>query len=677
MKKTLLIYLLILAGLGSIKSQNPWVIESDNIDPANYYGISVSNGMIGVVSSPEPLKVKEVILAGVYDYYGRGRTSNFLPNFNLLDLNLSIGWENVNGSNISNFKQRLDMKTGMFTASFDFKDIALVEYSYYALRHLPYNVMMDVKVTSLKDTHLVMENVLKTPSALRDNQLYYNEINPSHAYLPLLTSIAKSPSGKITIAATNTFLFNEEHGKEPRVLHEIRDNDSHLMKFVKEVKANKPYSFTLVGTLISSEHINDPYNQAERLAIYAALQGHDDLLARHCAEWEKLWKSDIIIEGDDQAQQDIHNMMYHLYSFTRAGSGFSLSPMGLSGLGYNGHVFWDTEMFMFLPLLVLQPEMAKELIEYRFNRLDAAKRNALSYGYKGAMYPWESASSGEEETPVWALSGTYEHHITGDVAFAAWHYYLATQDKTWLREKGWAILKNTADFWVSRVSRKGAKYEIKNVVCADEWAENVDNNAYTNAIAKLNLLYAYECAKVLDLPQQNEWLDIAGNLVFSTMENGVTREHDTYTGQNIKQADVNLLAYPLKVITDKDQIRRDLEYYEAKVPEKDTPAMTQAIFSLLYSRLGDADSANKWFNDSYKPNLLPPFRVVAETKGGTNPYFITGAGGVLQTVIMGFGGIDILPDGKIVQQKTAMPSHWKKLVISNIGKEKKTFVISK
>lgn len=677
MKKFLLIFVLIIIALSSGKAQDAWVIEANEIDPNNYYGISVSNGMIGVVSSPEPLKVKEVILAGVYDNYGRGRTSNFLPSFNLLDLNLSIGWENVNTSNISDFTQRLNMRTGMFTGTFKFKDIALVEYSYYALRHLTYNVMMDVKVTPLKDTHLVVENILKTPSALRDNQLLYNEINPSHAYIPLLTSVAKSPSGKITMVASNTFLFEEKHGKEPRVYHEIRDNDSHLMKFDKAIKNGESYSFTLIGTLISSEQVNDPYNQAERLSIYANLQGREDLLARHNEEWKKLWEADITIEGDDQTQQDIHNMLYHLYSFTREGSGLSLSPMGLSGLGYNGHVFWDTELFMYPALLILHPELAKGLIEYRYDRLETAKINAQSYGYKGAMYPWESALTGEEETPVWALSGTYEHHITGDVAFAAWHYYIVTQDKEWLKEKGWAILRNTADFWVSRVSVKNGKYEIKNVVCADEWAENVDNNAYTNAIAKLNLQYATECAKVLNQPAEKEWAQIAENLVFSKMENGVTREHDSYAGQNIKQADVNLLAYPLKVITDKNQIRRDLEYYETKVPYQDTPAMTQAVFSLLYSRLGDADKAAKWFDDSYKPNLLPPFRVMAETKGGTNPYFITGAGGVLQAVIMGFGGVDVQPNGNVVELKTVMPAHWTKLKITNVGKDKKEIVVSK
>ena len=93
--------------------------------------------------------------------------------------------------------------------------------------------------------------------------------------------------------------------------------------------------------------------------------------------------------------------------------------MGLSGLGYNGHAFWDTELWMYPSLLLLQPDIAKSLLEYRYQRLETAKNNAFSHGYKGAMFPWESAASGNEETPVWALSGPFEHHITADIAIAA------------------------------------------------------------------------------------------------------------------------------------------------------------------------------------------------------------------------------------------------------------------
>jgi trehalose/maltose hydrolase-like predicted phosphorylase len=475
------------------------------------------------------------------------------------------------------------------------------------------------------------------------------------------------------MCASNTFLFSEPHGQEPRVIHEMWDNNMHLMKFTRNIKAGERYGFSITGTSITSAHHNDPLNEAERLTIYAKLQGRDRLVKFHQQAWDSLWKSDIVIEGDAQAQQDVHSMMYHLYSFVREGTAYSPSPMGLSGLGYNGHVFWDAELWMYPALLVLHPELAKSMVEYRFQKLEAARQNAFANGFKGAMYPWESAETGVEETPVWALSGPFEHHITADVAIAAWNYYAVTQDKQWLRDKGYPILAATADFWASRVERNGkAQYDIRNVVAADEWAENVDNNAFTNAAAKANLQYATQAANILGLAPNTDWQHVADNIPILKMNDGVTQEHATYKGEGIKQADVNLLAYPLKEITNPSQILKDLEYYNARVPNEGTPAMTQAIFTLLYARLGDAGKAAHWFKDAYLPNLNPPFRVIAETKGGTNPYFATGAGGVLQAVLMGFGGLEITPKG-IIQIKSSLPSNWKRLTITGVGTGKKTF----
>ncbi len=244
-----------------------------------------------------------------------------------------------------------------------------------------------------------------------------------------------------------------------------------------------------------------------------------------------------------------------------------------------------------------------------------------------------------------------------------------------MRDKGWPILSATADFWASRVERNGpGQYDIKNVVAADEWAENVDNNAFTNAAARANLQYATEAAKLLGIVPDPDWRKVADNIPILKMEDGVTREHATYKGEGIKQADVNLLSYPLKEVTDPLLIKKDLEYYETRVPNEGTPAMTQAIFTLLYARLGNKEKAWHWFMDAYLPNLNPPFRVIAETKGGTNPYFATGAGGILQSVLMGFGGLEITPKG-IIQVKSALPSHWKSLTIKGIGIEQKTYTV--
>jgi trehalose/maltose hydrolase-like predicted phosphorylase len=656
-------------------AQDSWKIKAASIDARQYYGATVANGMIGVVASPEPFKVKDVVLSGAYDLYGRGRVSNFLRSFNLLNMQIDINGKRVSAANVSNFTQELNMREASFTATCNLGTQATISYTYYALRQLPFTVLMDVTITARESIDLSAASVMEAPDALRDVQNYYNEIDRPHAVIQLLTSTAKSPTGKLQLCASNSFLFPEVHGQEPRVIHEMWDNNMHLMKFNKKLSSGQTYRFSIAGTSITSAHHDDPLNEAERMSLFARLEGRDRLVQKHKKAWEELWKSDIVIEGDNQAQQDVRSMLYHLYSFVREGNDLSISPMGLSGLGYNGHVFWDTELWMYPALLVMQPALAKSLVEYRFQRLPAARRNAFSHGYRGAMFPWESAGTGVEETPVWALSGPFEHHITACVGLAAWNYYCVTQDKDWLKEKGWPILRETADFWASRVERNGpGKYDINNVVAADEWAENVDNNAFTNAAAKAVLQHASSAAKVLGLPADPDWKQVADNIPILVMENGVTKEHATYKGEGIKQADVNLLAYPLREITAPAQIKKDLQFYETRIPNEGTPAMTHAIFSLLYARLGDAANAHKFFKESYEPNLLPPFRVIAETKGGTNPYFATGAGGVLQSVLMGFGGLDITEKG-IQQLQSTLPPTWKSLIISGVGTEKKTYSI--
>jgi protein-glucosylgalactosylhydroxylysine glucosidase len=672
----LLIYIIFSTITNSVcqaQTIDPWKKTATTIDPANYYGVTVANGMIGIVSSPEPFKVKNVVLAGAYDLYGRGRVSNFLNSFNLLNMYLEINGQRIDVKNINNCKQELDMQHAAFSTSFDFGDEASVKYTYYSLRQLPFTVLMDVSITAKKPIHITVASVMEAPDALKEVQNYYNEIDRPHVTVSLLTSTAKSPTGKLQLCASNTFLFNETHGQEPRVIHEMWDNNMHLMKFGKAVAAGQTYQFAVAGSSITSAHDADPLNQAERLTMFAKLEGRDRLVQFHNKAWDELWKSDITIEGDAQSQQDVHCMLYHLYSFSRAGTAYSPSPMGLSGLGYNGHVFWDTELWMYPALLVLHPEIAKSMIEYRYQRLIAARQNAFSHGYKGAMFPWESADSGVEETPVWALSGPFEHHITADVALAAWNYYCVTQDKQWLQEKGWPLLSATADFWASRVERNGpGHYDIKNVVAADEWAENVDNNAFTNAAAKANLQNAVAAARILGIKPDPDWEMVAQNIPILKLPNGVTKEHETYKGEDIKQADVNLLAYPLHEVPDTAAIRKDLTYYETRVGSG--PAMTHAIFSILYTRLGDGEKAFLAFKNGYKPNELPPFGVLAESAGGTNPYFATGAGGMIQGMLNGFGGLEITSKG-IIQVKSKLPAQWKSLKLTGIGIEKKTYLI--
>jgi len=348
--------------------------------------------------------------------------------------------------------------------------------------------------------------------------------------------------------------------------------------------------------------------------------------------------------------------------------------MGLSSQNYNGHIFWDTELWMYPPLLLLNKDIARSLVNYRSDRIEKAREKAINFGYNGAMFPWESDDTGEEATPAWALTGTFEHHITADVAISFWNYYRVTKNIEWLKERGYPMLKEVADYWVSRTTlNDDGSYSIKNVVGANEFAANIDDNAFTNGSAITALRFATLAANEVGEKENPAWSDVASKIKIHMFPDGTTMEHSTYNGEIIKQADVNLLSYPLNIISDEETIIKDLKYYEPKLA-KEGPAMGQSVFAVIYARLGNAKEAFRLFKRSYEPNKRPPFGALAEAATSNNPYFATGAGGMLQVVLFGFGGLDITDEG-IIQQNPILPKEWKSLTLKGIGPERKTFVI--
>ncbi len=653
-------------------SKSDWHIPAEDINSSNYYGITVANGVVGLVSSPNPMQVEDVVLNGIYDNYQRGRVSNILKTFSHMNMDLAIDGNNVNNNNIQNFSQTLAMKQAKLITTFEAGNKASVKHELMSLRNLPYSAMSIVEVTAKKDIEITAVNYISGPDHLRDIRNYFWQIDRPHILISLLSSEALSPGDK-KVATSTSFIFPKSSSHDPVIIHEDNHYNNHQQKFRKKLKAGETYRYAVVGSTLSSEHYSDPRNEAERLTVYAKLEGIERLEKAHTDAWQKLWQSDIQIEGDLESQRAVRSALYHLYSFARKGTSYSLSPMGLSGLGYNGHVFWDTELWMFPPLLVLQPEIAKSLLEYRFERLQEARKNAFSHGFDGAMFPWESSADGSEDTPVWALTGPFQQHITATIGWAFWKYYQVTADKEWLREKGYPVLKAGAEFWISRVEPDGKDgYEINNVIGANEDAENIDNNAFTNGMVKTVLEYTAQAAEALGIKPDPKWRKIAKGIPILKFSDGVTKENKTYErGQIIKQADANLLSYPLNIITKKEDMLRDLEYYKPLL-RKDGPAMGGAIIATIYARTGKPEEAYKAFKKSYQPNEVPPFNVLAETAGGTNPYFATGAGGMLQSVIFGFGGLEITDKG-IKQLTTQLPKKWHSLTITGVGKNEKIY----
>ncbi|SDB50400.1 Trehalose and maltose hydrolase (possible phosphorylase) [Flavobacteriaceae bacterium MAR_2010_188] len=678
MKNTLILLFFILSIITSAQNDGWHISTKENKD---YTGIAIANGRIGMLTSAKPLQIQHIVLNNVYDVDPNLKVSQILHGMNFGNLDMFIDGEQITENNISNWEQVMDMKNAAFTTTFDFKDKAKVTCTIYALRNLQYTGYIDINVEATEDIDLKVVGKIMVPKEYQKPSHTFQVLKDLETTMPILQSVAKSPFGKHLVSTSATFIWHKinssRENQRPELNHKINSDYENTLSFDYKINKGKNLEFAWTGAECTTKNFSDPKSESERMVIFNLLNSKEVLLSQHKALWDKLWEGDIVIEGDLQTQQDVRLALYHLYAFARGDSDLSIAPMGLSlQVPYNGHIFWDTELWMFPPLLILNQDIARSLVNYRSDRLEPAKNRAINYGYKGAMFPWESDDTGEEATPPFALTGPFEHHITADIGIAFWNYYRITQDKKWLVEKGYPVMKEIADFWVSRVVANGdGSYSINNVVGANEFAPNVDDNAFTNGAAITALRYATKAAEAIGTAPNPEWKEVSEKINILKLEDGTTKEHSNYNGEIIKQADVNLLSYPLEIVDDKESILKDLKYYEPKLAAEG-PAMGKSIFSVLYARQGDASNAYRLFKESYVPNQQPPFGALSEVATSNFSYFATGAGGMLQSVLFGFGGLDFTDDG-IVQKNPILPKEWKSLTIKGVGKDKKTFRVER
>lgn len=665
--RVLLLSAAALAAVLPIHAENDgWTLVATDME-GEYVGAMVGNGCIGLLPWREPLSVRHVVLNHVFDADAEEGVSRVLKGINPFLIDIEVDGQKVERSNITNWSQTLDMLRAEHQTAFTALGSVQVTCTIRALRGLPHAAIVSLDFSALHDTRLQLEKRKDVPDTYFEPKDRVMASLVHGHWIPITRTSATSAFRKQTVAASSAFFYNRQDSRiscQP----ELTPDRLNL-----SLKRGEHCHIALIATVCTSRDFIDPQNEADRQTIYALMQGEDELVSKHQRLWNDLWQGDIEIEGDPEAQRTVRFALYNLYASVREGSNLSISPMGLSCDGYNGHVFWDAELWMLPPLLFLQPTLAEQLVNYRFDRLPAARKKAWSYGFQGAMFPWESDDAGQEACPTHALTGPFEHHITACVAIAAWQYYLASGNLQWLKQKGWPLLKAAADFWMSRVSQNSdGSWSIRNVVCADEYAEGVSDNAFTNAAVRCALEATANAARICGQTAEAEWEEVAHGLRILRLPCGATSEYDGYDGRTIKQADANLLGYPLGLIKDTAQLRTDLEYYAERIDQKNGPAMSYAIFSVQYARLGDADRAYKFFRRSYEPNVRRPFGTLAETSSSQNPYFMTGAGGLLQSVICGFGGLEVTPDG-IRQLPSVLPKHWKRLTIKGVGPERKTY----
>lgn len=419
----------------------------------------------------------------------------------------------------------------------------------------------------------------------------------------------------------------------------------------------------------------------------ARAQGMKSLFDRHASAWHDLWKSDIRVEGNDDIQRTIHSDMFTLFENATVDTHWAMQAMGMTPY-YYGHVFWDSDSWDFPALLLLHPDRARTLANFRFHTLNEAKTRARNYGYAGAMYPWESdPDRGTEVMPrfLYQLSER-ENHVDGDIAIEEWQYYLASGDREWLRQAGYPVIHELAAFWKSRSTYNAQlnRYEIHHVTSPDEAYDDVSNDAFTNAVAQKALRCAISAAQVLGVPADPDWKVIADKMYipFSDSEQrhldfDVSTPHDKHTWMG---SAISWLAYPPLDLKMSPEVRRNDFTFSIQALHElspDSNDMLPVMLPTVAAELGDENEASKWLQASMGGFLKPPFNVRSETALNNATHILCVSSGYLENFIYGFTGLRMTDDGLTPVYPPLLPTGLKSLTLKSIvwrGKRMEIYV---
>ena len=483
-------------------------------------------------------------------------------------------------------------------------------------------------------------------------------------------ALASVPEGRRTMLAQAAEISWSRVLSNPKV-RTLAQGDTALVELTFDAVAGRNYTFVQTSSALASEPGKDLLGRAVREAQDAGARGFKPLAEANAQAWRRRWASDIEIEGNPGLQRVVRSMLFYLLCSADSGTALGIPPMGLSSAGYYGHIFWDSDTWMFPSLLATHPDVARSLVAFRSRTLPAAQANARDNGFRGAMYPWEADEIGQETTPHFAVQNARsEIHVNGDVALAQWQYYLATNDAGWLAREGYPVIRETADFWVSRATYDSTerRFHIRNVVSVSEGLIGVSDDAYTNAVARLNLQIATSASRLLGKPADPRWNDVATKLHMPY--DSASEFYRTYEGApDSTLGDVTpLLSYPLGVPMSERAKRSQLEQAVKRLLAEGPGAMMgSTLLAVDAAELGDRALLDSLLPHSYQGWLQGPFLMLSETpdkKEAVN--FVTGAGGFLQQVIYGYTGLRWGDKGLEPAFAPMLPSGIKRLTLRNV-----------
>lgn len=685
----------------------------------------LGNGYMGVRSSNEEF-VKEdsrgMYVAGTFNFM-EGDEATELPNVpDVTNMKFTVGEETVSPEgNMANYEKTLNFKNGLLRRYYEWtsKDGKRLQLEF-------------LRVVSLKDFHLICSKVnvtalddceIELQSGIEGDVMHSAHFEPCgmNAANDVLQITAVTKESGIPFSVMTCHRFEINGVKLDADFTVSSEHDLQVMANTAfSLKAGNTLTITKISNVFTGrDKERDGCDMATLVSDAAAHMASvkartlEDILEESAAEWDRrVWSvRDVVVKSDkEEFQLAARFALYHLTIMAPVHDNrMNIGAKGLSGPGYKGHTFWDTEIFMLPYFIFTNPKEAKSLIEYRYNSIGAARENAKKKGFEGAMFPWESAWLTDGEiTPDKYKTGLQEHHITADVAVGVYYYYIVTGDEEFMKNCGYELLFDTAKFWSSRLEYNREKdiYEILCVIGPDEYKEDIDNNAYTNYLAQYNIqlaIHYYEKLKaespdvyerlnsVLGLDKAYEtWCDRVDKIYLPREnEDGLVPQDDTYLtlidisrdditfsehphevhdevyklgGLNkvmiSKQADVMQLMYMFEDLFTAEVKKKNFYFYERRCIHDSS--LSLSTYSALAADLGEKETAIRLFERAAMIDMGP---VMWSSHAGIHAASL---GGIWQCIVLGFAGVRRY--GENLRIEPNLPDNWEEISTNIIWK---------
>lgn len=625
-----------------------------------------------------------------------------LPYFLSMDLFVSGEKLDMKLSTVKEYKRWLDLRNGCLYRTFIWETKAGLRLRLTYIRF----ISMAHKHLCLQQLHIEAlsgEGAVDIHCGI-DAGVRTNGFNHFQKVLTTGTDSGCISAETLTDGGDRVLMLSNLHASENISWDSQQKSDSVFYSASKLLKAGEGLKVQKATSFVTDRD-NETGSLLERGLKYLRTfsdDGWDKLYENHTKAWTEKWKySDIKITGDFEVQLALRTSIYHLIRANCENDPrVAICAKGYAGEAYFGHYFWDTEINMLPFFIHTNPKAARDLIMFRYNTLEGARKNARDYGCRGARYAWESSVSGEEQCPCWQYAD-HEIHITADIVYALCHLVNGTGDLEFIWNYGIDIMVETARYWADRVDiNKNGYYELLGVMGPDEYLPMTRNNAFTNRMVKFSLDKTVEYLETVRKLDANKYGEIEKRLAFKSEEIECFKEvadklmlpfdentviipqsedfekyadldfdaiwkdrtrpfghfisqEKNYRSKALKQADVIQMMMLFPEDFTQEQLSKSYDYYEP-ITTHDS-SLSAAVHGITAAWMGRMEEADRFLKKVMEIDMS------SSKKGAAEGIHIANCGGLWQMIVYGFAGLKSAMWGSDICLEPHLPEKWERL----------------